>query len=226
MHLLTELVALAIKVFYLALDFLNGTVDGDTLVSEGLKLVELLIKFLFNGVARLLSINHVIALLDHLCLDIFDVSFKDFYFFIDLRHLHVVSDVVRLGKDLFWLVRHNSLLGDVDLGEAIAATPFSEHELTVLAIELRLGGLERLVLLGERFQVLFLLLGLFLFSLLFQFLTLFRGESRVFGSFLNGVNFFLILLLWSLVCPSFLLGIFGLLLGSSLRSIDLFLSGC
>jgi hypothetical protein len=41
MRLLPELVALSAEIFYLALDFFNGVVDGITLFRKGLKLIEL-----------------------------------------------------------------------------------------------------------------------------------------------------------------------------------------
>lgn len=174
MDLLAQFVALAAEVFDLGLNFLDGTINSDALISEGFKLVELLAQLLLDRVAGLLSINHVAALLDHICVNFLNLCLQDLNFFVDLGNLHVVGDVVGFSEDLLWLFRDDSLFGYVDLGEALSSAPLTKHILSIFAVELGLGRYEGFVLLGERIKVFLLLLGIFLLLLIFKLLTLFR----------------------------------------------------
>lgn len=173
--LLAQLVALAAEVLDLGLNFLDCTVDSDAFIGEGLKLVELLTQLLLDRVAGLLSVDHVAALLDHICVDLPNLRLEDLNFFVDLGDLHVVGDVVGFSEDLLGLVRDDGFLGDVNLGEPLSSAPLAKHVLSILAVELSLGSYEGFVLLGERIKVLLLLLGLFLLLLFLQLLTLFWG---------------------------------------------------
>ena len=136
----------------------------------------------------------------------------------------MVRDVIRLSQDFFWLFWHDSLLSYVDLGVSLPSTPFAKHELAVFAIKLSLGGSKWLVLLWQRFEVLFLFLRLFLFTLLLGFLALLRFQGRVVRC-IKFFGFFLDLLLFSLIVCSFFVGFFGFLISSFFRTINLFLSG-
>ena len=223
--MLTQLVALTAEILDLILNFFNGAVNCNALFRESLQFIELLTELLLYGIASLLTVYHITALLDHLSFLFVDFRFKDFYLLVDLSDFHVIRNVIGLRQYFLWFLWNDSLLGNVDLREALASAPFAKHELAVFAVELGFSCGEWLVLLWQRFEVLLLFLSFFLLTLFFQLLALLSCQGGVIGS-LSLFGFLLVLLLSSLIVCSFFLGIFSFLISRLFRTIDLFFSGC